>query len=310
MCVRLGRRSGFTLIELLAVMAIIAILMGLLLPAISVVTRRARVVSTANLIQQLEGACSLFALDFGVRPPDGSYFYDENESNPLLRFKVMAHPFDAAMDLPRDKDGNLFDISGDAVVNTTSEALYYYLATPFRQTPTATDERQASRSVGPYFEVPVDYTDDQDDDGLPEIVDAWRVPIRYNDNNRRTNILNPANTGLGLPNEPYSWGWFMPPWNPLYYNKVPLTDPLTDAEMTYARPHKRNSVDIYSCGLDGVDDAGYNMRGAVPKDAQGRTFLKNYYIPGTTTPYIVVQNISGEDVDVINKSGDDINNYR
>ena len=68
------RRPGFTLVELLTVIAIIAILASLLIPAIGVVRtkmRRSRVtVEIANMHRGVQG----FATEYGAQPPDFSDF--------------------------------------------------------------------------------------------------------------------------------------------------------------------------------------------------------------------------------------------
>lgn len=63
------RRSGFTLIELLVVITIIAILVGLILPAIFSARTRAQVTAVSTEIKQLEQAIGSFRTRFGVDPP-------------------------------------------------------------------------------------------------------------------------------------------------------------------------------------------------------------------------------------------------
>lgn len=61
--------TGFTLIELLTVIAIIAIMSAILLPALSKAQERARAIACLNNTKQLELACSLYAGDNGERLP-------------------------------------------------------------------------------------------------------------------------------------------------------------------------------------------------------------------------------------------------
>jgi len=62
-------RAGFTLVELLTVMAIIAVLSGLLLPALSQARERARAIGCLNNTRQLLVAWQLYADDNGERLP-------------------------------------------------------------------------------------------------------------------------------------------------------------------------------------------------------------------------------------------------
>jgi len=63
-------RAGFTLIELLTVIAIIAILMGLLLPALNAAKNAARKSQAKNDLTQLVTAVKAFYTDYGVYPID------------------------------------------------------------------------------------------------------------------------------------------------------------------------------------------------------------------------------------------------
>ncbi|MDA1008711.1 MAG: prepilin-type N-terminal cleavage/methylation domain-containing protein [Planctomycetota bacterium] len=61
-------RRAFTLTELLVVIGIIVILIGLLLPALSKVSQRAKVTETQALMQEFGKACDAFQLQFGFYP--------------------------------------------------------------------------------------------------------------------------------------------------------------------------------------------------------------------------------------------------
>lgn len=66
---RQARTAAFTLIELLTVIAIIAILMGLLFPALSAAKEQARRTAAMNAVRGIVNACKLYQNDYGKFPP-------------------------------------------------------------------------------------------------------------------------------------------------------------------------------------------------------------------------------------------------
>lgn len=66
---RRQRQTGFTLIELLTVVAIIAVLVGMLFPALGSMRERARTSTCASQLKQIGTGFLLYAGDYDGRPP-------------------------------------------------------------------------------------------------------------------------------------------------------------------------------------------------------------------------------------------------
>lgn len=84
----LPSRTGFTLLELMVVVVIIALLIGLLLPAVNSVRRTARDAEVRSDIAALEDAIGKFKITFGTEPPSQITLYPSAaawEATPVSR---------------------------------------------------------------------------------------------------------------------------------------------------------------------------------------------------------------------------------
>lgn len=80
-----NRRSGFTIVELLTVMAVIAILIGLLVPALNLVKDYAKEIQQKAQFHAIGVGVELFKSEFGMYPPssDNVDLYDNNKNHPF-----------------------------------------------------------------------------------------------------------------------------------------------------------------------------------------------------------------------------------
>lgn len=78
------KRAGFTLVELLVVIAIIGILVGMLIPAVGAVSRRAAEFAIHSDVNNIEIALESFKTKYGFYPPDFSDIDNASEFLPYL----------------------------------------------------------------------------------------------------------------------------------------------------------------------------------------------------------------------------------
>jgi len=149
-----GRRNGFTLVELLIVISILAVLTGILIPTITVVSTRTKVASTRALIARIKNACVAFKDDHGYYPPsmieDKTALYHANQ--------------------PDETKENLttYQVGAD---QAPPQALFYYLSNGYvgENAPYMTFARGTELY---YFSN--DFTQQ-----LPAVIDYWSRPIVY-----------------------------------------------------------------------------------------------------------------------------------
>ena len=95
-----GARPGFTLVELLVVVGIIALLIGLLLPALGKVVQRAKSTQTMGTMQNFAKACDAYFQEFGEYPaavPDSVLYRGTGQDAQLPRITAMENALLALM---------------------------------------------------------------------------------------------------------------------------------------------------------------------------------------------------------------------
>tara|TARA_R110002111_G_scaffold262702_1_gene340347 strand:- start:54455 stop:55408 length:954 start_codon:yes stop_codon:yes gene_type:complete len=120
-------RRAFTLIELMVAIVIILILLGLLIPAIGAVRRRAQQAQVRAEISNLEAAITSFKADFGMDPPSGIILYEaanagwDQRSKGLIRKMWPQFDFSTAKDI--NGDGDVVDV----ITLNAGECLVFFL---------------------------------------------------------------------------------------------------------------------------------------------------------------------------------------
>jgi prepilin-type N-terminal cleavage/methylation domain-containing protein len=83
---RARQRKGFTMLELIVVVAIIGILVGLLLPVLSVIRKKSRHSAAKNAMSAIAMALDKYREDFSAYPPDDEFSGDEGGSEAMAKY--------------------------------------------------------------------------------------------------------------------------------------------------------------------------------------------------------------------------------
>jgi type II secretory pathway pseudopilin PulG len=107
--VRLRPRSAFSLFQLLVVLALLAILFGMLFPAILKARAAASRVSSANNLKQLALACLNYESAYGVYPPgsDANYFSTAAYLLPFIEQNALFQQLDFKKPITDEKNAKV-----------------------------------------------------------------------------------------------------------------------------------------------------------------------------------------------------------
>lgn len=183
-------KSGFTLIEILVVIAIIAVLAGVLLAALSNVQKAAKRTKTITLMQSFGRACDEFALDHGRYPgllPDAAIDGINLTSAQNALLELMGGARVKHSQSPQSVVDEYDEFAADATtqVNAFDPVTGLQWVIAFNELKFGEGPWIAGRVYAPYFSpkssdityVPFDPM--LNDFKLPSLIDAWETPIIY-----------------------------------------------------------------------------------------------------------------------------------
>lgn len=204
-------RRAFTLIELMVAIVIIAILLGLLIPAIGAVRLSAQKAAVRTDISNFEAAITAFNQDFGMDPPSGITLHESGSASWDPRDKGLIRQMWPQFNFSLNKDINGDGDVTDSFILNAGECLVFFLGGVFEKTSdgafrvygfsknpaqpflnpghTAADSgydaaysaTNTSRQ-GPYFEFDSSRFVDTDSDTAPEYIDTFpsqQLPYMY-----------------------------------------------------------------------------------------------------------------------------------
>ncbi len=121
------KKAGFTLVELLVVVSIIAILAGMLLPALARAREQARRINCMSNLRQLGVACHMYATDWAEKFPFASATYSSSPGICRLLVKLSYIDNGGIFVCPSAKDTILSVTKGtDPTTLATANVSYYY----------------------------------------------------------------------------------------------------------------------------------------------------------------------------------------
>jgi prepilin-type N-terminal cleavage/methylation domain-containing protein len=117
----MAKRRGFSLLELLVVIAVVAVLASLLLPALSQARQRVTVVTCMGNLKELSSAAGLYGGDFHeALPPNGT-------GDPQIKLQSVPVTFVPSFWVEGHEGGEILDMTADTMINERVSLLAPYL---------------------------------------------------------------------------------------------------------------------------------------------------------------------------------------